>query len=116
MARTGSVATRTAGRIATGRGQRDGRHGCVGHGKHQRKPLCRSLRGCMHVGLGGRPFTAKSEDLGGACVGTRQVERTVGILRQCDRQLSVGDGGVPVAPAKVGITQMGQARDRVRGG
>ena len=65
------------------------------------------------VRLGGRPLAAKGKDLGGAGVGPSQVERTVDVLRQADRQLGVRDGRVPVAPAEMGVTQMGHTRTRI---
>ena len=65
------------------------------------------------MGLGGRPLAAKREDLGCPGVGPRQVERSVGILRQCDRHLRVSDGGVPISSAEMGIAEMRQTGARI---
>ena len=72
-----------------------------------------AARAALDVRLGRGPLAAEGEDLGGAGVRPGQVERAVDVLCQRRRQLRVGDGRVPVAPAEMSVAQMRQARTRI---
>jgi hypothetical protein len=78
------------GQVTARESERGVSHRGGGHRQDDRKPLGRAP-GRADVRLRGRPLAAESQHLGDAGVRPREVERTVGVLGQWDRQLSVRD-------------------------